>query len=59
MYKNPLIAPSLTDEVIEENGVKVYCHDCHNLPICKSYGEISLTCLSELMPEIGVRWRIK
>lgn len=41
-YNNPLIAPSLTDTT--ENGA--YTHDCHNLPICSSYGEVFFACLA-------------
>ena len=45
-YKNPLISPSLTDTVeVNENGESVFTHDCHNLPICKSYGEIFFSCV--------------
>lgn len=46
-YKNPLISPSLTDETeLGEPGKGVvYSHDCHNLPICRSYGEIFFACL--------------
>jgi hypothetical protein len=45
-YNNPLISPSLTDLTeTNENGNEVYQHDCHNLPICKSYGETFFACL--------------
>lgn len=46
-YKNPLISTSLTDETeINESGAEVYTHDCHNLPICSSYGEVFFACLA-------------
>lgn len=46
-YKNPLISKSLTDEVeIVENGKEVYVSDCHNLPICGSYGNSFFCCLA-------------
>lgn len=46
-YKNPLISTSLTDETeINESGTEVYKHDCHNLPICISYGETFFACLA-------------
>lgn len=46
-YKNPLISKSLTDEVeIGRDGKKVYVHDCHNLPICGSYGNCFFSCLA-------------
>lgn len=46
-YKNPSISPSLTDETeIDENGAEVYTHDCHNFPICSSYGETFVACLA-------------
>ena len=46
-YKNPLISTSLTDETkTDESGKEVYTHDCHNLPICKSYGEVFFACLA-------------
>lgn len=45
-YKNPLISPSLTDATeVDESGKEVYTHDCHNLPICSSYGETFFACL--------------
>lgn len=45
--KNPLIGSSLSDP-IEKNdkGEDVYAFDCHNINICKSYGEISFACLA-------------
>ncbi|QQE75191.1 hypothetical protein KDJ56_07055 [Brevibacillus composti] len=47
MYKNPLIAPSLTDETtLDDAGIEVYTHDCHNLPICMSYGSHYIACLA-------------
>lgn len=47
MYKNPLIAPSLTDETeLDDTGKEVYTHDCHNLPICMSYGSNYTACLT-------------
>ncbi len=46
-YGNPLISGSLTDETeINEDGKEVYTHDCHNLPICSSYGETFFACLA-------------
>ncbi len=46
-YKNPLISQSLTDATeVDENGNNVYSHDCHNLPICSSYGETFFACLA-------------
>ena len=46
-YKNPLISQSLTDETkLDESGTEVYTHDCHNLPICSSYGECFFACLA-------------
>ena len=46
-YKNPLISRSLTDATeTDENGKEVYSHDCHNLPICSSYGETYFACLA-------------
>ena len=46
-YKNPLISTSLTDETeTNESGAEVYTHDCHNLPICGSYGETFFACLA-------------
>ena len=46
-YKNPLISTSLTDETeISERGAEVYTHDCHNLPICGSYGQTFFACLA-------------
>ncbi len=46
-YKNPLISQSLTDATeINEDGKEVYTHDCHNLPICSSYGETFFACLA-------------
>lgn len=46
-YKNPLISTSLTDETeISESGAEVYTHDCHNLPICGSYGVTFFACLA-------------
>ena len=50
---NPLIAPCLTDETEDRDGKTVYRHDCHNLPICKSYGEVFFSCLAGSYP--GVR----
>ena len=46
MSKNPLIAPNLSDEIQSCDGKDTYLHDCHNLPICKSYGEVSYSCLA-------------
>jgi len=46
MTNNPLIAPSLGDELEERDGRLVYKYDCHNAPICKSYGEIAYACLA-------------
>ena len=44
-YKNPLISQSLTDGTeTDESGVEIYTHDCHNLPICSSYGETFFAC---------------
>ena len=45
-YANPLISPSLFDETEDRNGKTVYRHDCHNLPICKSYGSHFYACLA-------------
>lgn len=46
-YKNPLISRSLTDTTeITESGAEIYTHDCHNLPICSSYGETFFACLA-------------
>lgn len=46
-YKNPLISQSLTDATeTAESGAEVYTHDCHNLPICSSYGETFFACLA-------------
>lgn len=45
-YKNPLISQSLTDFTeTKDDGSEIYTHDCHNLPICKSYGECFFACL--------------
>lgn len=45
-YKNPLISQSLTDATeTDEHGKETYTHDCHNLPICSSYGEVFFACL--------------
>lgn len=45
-YKNPLISQSLTDATeTDESGAEVYTRDCHNLPICSSYGETFFACL--------------
>ena len=46
MSNNPLIAPCLTDETEMVEGKEVYKHDCHNLPICKSYGSLFFACLA-------------
>ena len=44
-YTNPLIGPSLTDEVeVNADGREVYQFDCHNLPICMSYGNVFAGC---------------
>lgn len=45
-YKNPLIAPSLTDATEIKDGKEIYTYDCHNLPICSSYGEHFFACLA-------------
>jgi hypothetical protein len=49
-YKNPLISVSLTDQVktrhSDDGCQEVYTHDCHNLPICKSYGNHFFSCLA-------------
>lgn len=45
-YKNPLISQSLTDATeTDDHGKETYTHDCHNLPICSSYGETFFACL--------------
>ena len=44
-YLNPLLAPSLNDELeTNSEGREVYKHDCHNLPICMSYGQTFSGC---------------
>ena len=44
---NPLIGSSLSDQVEQnDKGSHVYRFDCHNINICKSYGEISFACLA-------------
>lgn len=45
-YNNKLISSSLTDTFHhdEKNKRDIYDSDCHNLPICKSYGEIAFGC---------------
>lgn len=46
-YQNPLISKALTDAVRDDDsGKEVYEHDCHNLPICSSYGEVFFGCLA-------------
>lgn len=46
-YKNPLISRSLSDKTtFNADGQEIYCHDCHNLPICKSYGQVFIGCLA-------------
>lgn len=45
-YKNPLIGESLSDETEIKNDTEVYCSDCHNLPICASYGNLFFACLA-------------
>jgi hypothetical protein len=46
-YNNPLIGKSLTDELEKNNKERdVYSYDCHNLPICMSYGEHFFACLA-------------
>lgn len=45
-YKNPLISESLTDATeTDDHGKETYTHDCHNLPICSSYGATFFACL--------------
>ena len=47
MVTNKLIAPSLSDEIYKnDEGETVYSHDCHNLPICNSYGNCFFGCLA-------------
>lgn len=44
---NQLISPSLSDQTeIDSNNKEVYSLDCHNINICKSYGEISFACIA-------------
>ena len=44
-YLNPLLAPSLNDDLeTNSEGREVYKHDCHNLPICMSYGQTFSGC---------------
>lgn len=44
-YTNPIIGPSLTDELeLNNDGREVYKYDCHNLPICMSYGNTFTGC---------------
>ena len=44
-YLNPLLSPSLNDELeANSEGREVYKHDCHNLPICMSYGQTFSGC---------------
>lgn len=43
-YDNPLISESLTDGTEFKDGKEVYTHDCHNLPICGSYGNCFFAC---------------
>ena len=46
-YNNPLISVSLTDATqLNDQGKEKYSHDCHNLPICMSYGETFFACLA-------------
>lgn len=46
-YTNPLIGPALTDEVeTNAEGREIYKYDCHNLPICMSYGQTFAGCLA-------------
>lgn len=45
-YKNSLISTSLEDEVEIKDGKEVYARDCHNLPICASYGNQFYDCLA-------------
>lgn len=41
-----LIGSNLSDPIEQdEKGKHVYKQDCHNINICKSYGEISFACL--------------
>lgn len=44
---NPLISPSLGDELEQDDsGKTTYMHDCHNSPICQSYGRCFVACLA-------------
>lgn len=46
-YSNSMISKALTDAVrVKDSGEEVYEHDCHNLPICSSYGETFFSCLA-------------
>jgi hypothetical protein len=46
-YTNPLISPSLNDQIHKNDvGEVFYTHDCRNLPICKSYGDCFFACLA-------------
>ena len=44
---NSLISPSLGDKTEQDSsGKTVYSHDCHNSPICQSYGTCFVACLA-------------
>ena len=46
-YLNPLISPALNDDLeTNSEGREVYKFDCHNLPICMSYGQVFSGCSS-------------
>ena len=47
MLKNPFIGDNLSDPIEKDDSDRVlYSLDCHNINICKSYGEISYACLT-------------